>query len=325
MSYTHEQQVAVEAVRQAALLCAAVRAEMVGAAFLEKGDKSPVTVADFGSQALVCRHLREAFPDDTIVAEEDAAALRQPEQRATLDQITGYVRRFLPFATPQAVCGWIDAGGKALAARYWTLDPIDGTKGFLRNDQYAIALALVEDGDVKVGALACPALPLDLDDPGSEIGVLFVAVRGAGASMAPLHGGAATPIHVTAAHGAGMRFAESVETAHGDQHLQERIARAVGITRPALRMDSQAKYGLVARGDAALYLRLPSPHAPEYRENIWDHAAGTILVEEAGGRVSDMYGQPLDFASGVKMHANRGVVASNGAIHAAVIAALAHL
>jgi 3'(2'), 5'-bisphosphate nucleotidase len=122
-----------------------------------------------------------------------------------------------------------------------------------------------------------------------------------------------------------MRFAESVETAHGDQHLQERIARAVGITRPALRMDSQAKYGLVARGDAALYLRLPSPHAPEYRENIWDHAAGTILVEEAGGRVSDMYGQPLDFASGVKMHANRGVVASNGAIHAAVIAALAHL
>jgi 3'(2'), 5'-bisphosphate nucleotidase len=88
-------------------------------------------------------------------------------------------------------------------------------------------------------------------------------------------------------------------------------------------MDSQAKYGIVARGDAALYLRLPSPKSPDYRENIWDHAAGSLIVEEAGGRVTDMYGQPLDFASGRKMLHNRGVIVSNGLLHTAVIEALA--
>ena len=78
-----------------------------------------------------------------------------------------FVRRFQPDATPETLCHWIDAGNGAVKQRFWTLDPIDGTKGFLRNDQYAVALALIEDGEVKVGALACPALPFKLDDPAS--------------------------------------------------------------------------------------------------------------------------------------------------------------
>ena len=75
-------------------------------------------------------------------------------------------------------------------------------------------------------------------------------------------------------------------------------------------------------GDAALYLRLPSPKYPGYREKIWDHAAGVLVVEEAGGRVTDMHGQRLDFASDFKMNDNRGVVVSAGPFHDAVIAAL---
>ena len=297
MSYTAEKQVAIEAVTRAARLCAAVRAEMVGATFLEKDDKSPVTVADFGAQALVCQCLAEAFPRDVIVAEEDAAELRKRENAAQLDLVARYVRRSLPNAVRRDICTWIDIGSSQPADRFWTLDPIDGTKGFLRNDQYAIALALIEDGQIKVGVLACPALPTQLDGITGQTGVLFVAVRGEGAVMAPLHGGPQTPIHVTT-NGVGRRFVESVEAAHGNQQLQEAIARAVGITQPGLRMDSQAKYGLVARGDAAVYLRLLSPKSPDYRENIWDHAAGALIVEEAGGRVTDMYGKPLDFAQG---------------------------
>jgi 3'(2'), 5'-bisphosphate nucleotidase len=88
-------------------------------------------------------------------------------------------------------------------------------------------------------------------------------------------------------------------------------------------MDSQAKYGAVARGEAALYLRLPSPKSPDYREKIWDHAAGSLVVEEAGGRVTDMHGRRLDFAADYKMNNNRGVIVSNGAMHQAVIEALA--
>jgi len=200
-----------------------------------------------------------------------------------------------------------------------TLDPIDGTKGFLRKDQYAIALALIEDGEVKLGIMGCPAYPTDTGAPG----MVFVAVRGEGATMKPIATGEFAPIRVVKADdGENMRFVESVEAAHGNQSRQNAIAQAVGITSPSVRMDSQAKYGAVASGQAALYLRLPSPKYPDYRENIWDHAAGAIVVEEAGGRVTDMNGKPLDFASDSKMHDNRGVVVSNGIIHDTVLAAL---
>jgi 3'(2'), 5'-bisphosphate nucleotidase len=297
-----------------------VRAEMVVDS-LEKGDRSPVTVADFGSQALVCQNLRQAFPDDVIVAEEDSTDLQA--HIAKLNQVTQYVQRFHINATPRTVCQWIDAGNGTVTDRYWTLDPIDGTKGFLRNDQYAVALALVENREVKVAALACPALPVSLADPGSETGTLFVAVRGEGAAMAFLGYDTFVPIHVTGeSGGTQLRFVESVESGHGDHSRQEAVAQAVGITQASLRMDSQAKYGAVARGDAVLYLRLPSPKSPDYREKIWDHAAGTLVVEEAGGKVTDMHGQPLDFGSDYKMHDNRGVVVSSGAIHSAVIEAL---
>jgi 3'(2'), 5'-bisphosphate nucleotidase len=297
-----------------------VRAEMVVDS-LEKGDRSPVTVADFGSQALVCQCLAEAFPQDVIVAEEDSTDLRAHPDK--LSQVTQYVQQFHAGVTPETVCAWIDAGNGAVTGRYWTLDPIDGTKGFLRNDQYTVALALVENGQLKVAALACPALPLSLDDPGVEIGSLFVAVRGEGAAMASLENPAFVPIHVAGQSAQlQLRFVESVELAHGDHARQEAVAQAAGITQPSLRMDSQAKYGAVARGDAALYLRLPSPKSPDYREKIWDHAAGALIVEEAGGRVTDMHGKPLDFGSDYKMRDNRGVVVSNGLLHPAVIEAL---
>ncbi len=323
MSYEREKQTAVEAVINAAKLCQAVQMELIQVDSLEKKDKSPVTIADFGVQALVCHHLTNTFPHDPIVGEEDATALRRTENASKMMQVAKYVQRFQADATSEMICRWIDAGNGHVAERYWTLDPIDGTKGFLRNDQYAIALALIEQGEVKVAALACPALPMDLDDTNRERGVLFVAARGEGAMMTTLNGSAFVPIHVTNnADGDKFRFVESVEAAHGNSTLQETVAQRVGITRPPLRLDSQVKYGAVARGDAALYLRLPSPRTPNYREKIWDHAAGSLIVEEAGGRVTDMHGKPLDFASDYKMHHNRGVVASNGALHNAVIDAL---
>jgi 3'(2'), 5'-bisphosphate nucleotidase len=318
-SYTLELPVAIEAVQRAARLCVAVRATLVTGVPQEKADHSPVTIADYGAQALACELLRSHFPDDAIVGEEDAAVLRQPEQAAYLAQVTAYVQQQLPAATPQQVCDWIDWGHGSVAARYWTLDPIDGTKGFVRRDQYAVALALVENGVVQLGVLACPALPLVLDTPDGPVGALFVAVRGAGTQVAALGGGELVPVST---HPAIRRFAESVEASHSDQGRQEALARALGIEAPPIRMDSQVKYGLLARGDAALYLRLPSPKAPDYREKIWDHAAGSIIVEEAGGRVSDMYGQPLDWAGGAIMQHNRGVVATRGVDHDRVIALL---
>lgn len=318
MPYESERNIAIQAVQAAAYLCEQVRREIVPEA-IEKKDKSPVTVADFGAQALICRALSTAFPQDSVVGEEDAAELRTPEMAARLAQVTQYVQAIVPDATPEQVTGWIDHGNGQVGSRYWTLDPIDGTKGFLRGDQYAIALALIENGEIKVGVLGCPALSFT----GSQTGLMGVAVRGEGAALSPLAGGAAQSIQVVSADQPNnLRFVESVESGHGDQSRQAAVAQAAGITQASLRMDSQAKYMAVAAGEAALYLRLPSPKTPDYREKIWDHAAGVILVEEAGGRVTDIAGKPLDFSLGAKLVNNQGVVVSNGSIHDPVLAAL---
>jgi 3'(2'), 5'-bisphosphate nucleotidase len=309
MSFEKERAVAIAAATTAAIICEQVRKTMVPEA-IEKKDKSPVTVADFGAQAVVCKALLEAFPNDPVVGEEDAGELKTPEMAERLQQVTDYVKQVEPAATPESIVKWIDHGNGAVAERYWTLDPIDGTKGFLRKDQYAVALAMVADGEIKVGVLACPALTLDLAS-GSTTGILFVAVRGEGAT-----------IKVTSsADEAHFRFVESVESGHGDQSLQRAIAQAAGVTTESIRMDSQAKYGAVASGNAVLYLRLPSPKYPGYQEKIWDHAAGVIVVEEAGGRVTDMYGKPLDFSRADRLDTT-GVVVSNGEIHDKVLAAL---
>lgn len=318
MPFEKEKEVAIAAAIAAATICEQVRQTMVPEA-IEKKDKSPVTVADFGAQAVVCKALAEAFPNDPVVGEEDASELQTPEMAARLQQVTDYVQQVVPEATPDAVTRWIDHGNGKVAARYWTLDPIDGTKGFLRKDQYAVALAMMAEGEVKVGVLACPALTLTLK-AGPVTGILFVAVRGEGATMQAIDGGSPEPIKVTSSSDTeNFRFVESVE--HGDQRLQQAIAQAAGITTESIRMDSQAKYGAVASGNAVLYLRLPSPKYPDYQEKIWDHAAGVIVVEEAGGRVSDMYGKPLDFSKADRLETT-GVVVSNGEIHDKVLAAL---
>lgn len=321
MSLERELAVATRAVREAARVCEAVRGEMVTPA-LTKEDRSPVTVADFGAQAVVCRTLGLEFPDDPVVGEEDAAALRSGEAAAR-EAVGRYVAEAVPGATVDQALDWIDHGNGSVSPRYWTLDPVDGTKGFLRNDQYAVALALVEDGVIRVGVLGCPNLPQDPARPGGPRGVLFAAVRGAGARAMPLAAGDGSRIRVADGNDpSAWRLVESVESGHGHHSLQEQIAAAVGVRGGTVRMDSQAKYGAVARGEASLYLRLPSPRTPDYRENIWDHAAGVLVVEEAGGRVTDIRGRALDFARGAKMVDNRGVVVSNGPIHERVLGEL---
>ena len=315
--------VGLAAVQAAARLCERVRQTMVAgeAHKLDKDDRSPVTVADFGAQALVCHHVRAAFPGDYIVGEEDSAMLRLPENAQRLEAVAHFVQQEAPEADAETVLRWIDEGHGEPSGRYWVLDPIDGTKGFLRQDQYAIALALIEDGAVQWGFLACPVLARE-----GGAGVIFVAARGQGTSAYTLDGSATGAARVsTVAEPAASRLAESVESAHTNRGLSAQLQDALGIGRDPVRMDSQAKYAAVARGEAEIYLRSPNPRTPDYRENIWDHAAGWLVVTEAGGRVSDVYGRPLDWGHGRRLEQNIGVVATNGLLHDAVIEGLTAL
>ena len=314
---------AIQAILMASRLCQKVRKELAEGASIQKIDRSPVTVADYGSQAIICKLIKEAFPNDIVVAEEDSAELRKPDHSSLLNQVTGYLHDFFPGASSDEVCSWIELSSRLTQNRFWTLDPIDGTKGFLRGDQYAIALALIENGLVQLGLMACPNLYADKERPGEKKGCLFFALRGKGSFQMELDGEGRQTLSVSkVSDPVKASFTESVEPDHADHLIHQRIARILKIHQPPLKMDSQAKYGVVARGEATVYLRVPSSSEPGYKENIWDHASGVIIAEEAGGKVTDLYGKPLDFSSGIKLERNHGILVSNGILHEVVLKAL---
>ena len=304
---------AVGALKEAAQLAKTIQREMAPAA-LTKEDQSPVTVADFAVQALLGRSLEMAFPEDTLVAEEDSATLRSAQQQGIQDQVLESVAHSVPEATSEKVYQWIDRGGKESGPRFWALDPIDGTKGFLRGDQYAVALALVVKSEVQIGALACPNL---------EGGSLIIAVRGQGCWRTPLTGPEGfEKLRVSACEDpAQARLLRSFEAEHTNVGQMDALMRAMGVRAQPVLMDSQAKYAVLAEGTGDLLFRLLSPTYPDYREKIWDQAAGSLVIEEAGGRITDLDGKGLDFSVGPLLTQNRGVVASNGHLHEAALKA----
>lgn len=314
---------AIEAMIMASALCQKTGSDLTGKESILKSDRSPVTIADYGSQTIICKFIKETFPRDTIVAEEDSTELRKPVHSKILDQVTYYVNEFIPGSSPEAVCSWIDFSSQVVTNRFWTLDPIDGTKGFLRGDQYAIALALIENGLTKLGILACPNLYVDKDQPHGKRGCLFLALRGKGSVQMDMDGGNRRSLSVSKVKDPSeATITESVEPNHADHLIHQRLAQKLNISKPPLPMDSQVKYGIVARGEATIYLRVPSPSEPNYKEKIWDHSAGSIIAEEAGGRVTDVLGHPLDFSCGIKMEKNHGIVVTNGILHDVVLEAL---
>src|SRR5690606_38130199 len=107
---------------------------------MTKRDLSPVTVADFAIQAFAGKRFEEAMPRAILVGEESAGELMTEDGAPTLEAITRFLQDPAPGATAEQVCAWINRGNASPADRFWTLDPIDGTKGYLRGGQFAIAL-----------------------------------------------------------------------------------------------------------------------------------------------------------------------------------------
>lgn len=289
---------------------------------LTKSDFSPVTVADFASQALAAKTLLEQSPDVPLVGEENSDALRQESGAEVRRVVTDFVGKVVPGATEDDVCDWIDRGKGDPGDRFWTLDPIDGTRGYLRGGQYAVALALIEDGHVILGALSCPNLG-DNCQPDMGLGATLIAKRGQGAWVS-VAGDPFLPLKVSECTDIkAARVLRSVEDSHTNAGQIDAIDRSLGVLAEPVRMDSQAKYAVLAAGGGELLFRLLNPGREDYKECIWDQAAGAIILEEAGGVITDLAGAPLDFSKGRTLAANTGVFASNGHFHEAGLAAIA--
>lgn len=293
-----------------------------------KEDRSPVTIADFAAQAVVVLTLERLLPPPLrLVGEERPEVLEGGAGRTLLDAATAAVRTVLPDVRPEDVIAAVHRGTAEPDARgFWTLDPVDGTKGFLRRQQYAVALAFIADGRPSVAALGCPHLPAAIDgdvESSDPRGCLASATLGGGATIRPLGTADGDARRIRAARwspSTGIVSCESVESSHSKQDRTAAVLARCGSSAPPVRLDSQCKYAVVARGQAHAYLRLPT--TKDYVERIWDHAAGSLVATEAGAVVTDCEGRPLDFRHGRGLERNRGIVAASPELHPRLIEAI---
>jgi 3'(2'), 5'-bisphosphate nucleotidase len=351
----------------------------VGIGTMAKTDMSPVTVGDYASQALALSVLCDCFPRDVYIAEEGSEVLRSDER--LLMAVLDAANRVLVGASSSMIMdaetlldaidrggSWRRGGGGGVndakkegtggrKGRVWCLDPIDGTKGFLRGripgGQYCVALALLEDGVPIVGVLGCPNLPesssssFDWTDdetleeegsrgegsstmmfPSARRGVLFLAVRGRGCYEISLRDlerrllgdlgdftkdstwkrRRVSPNDGSSISVSSAKFCLGVERSFSDpEGTVLKLAREMHghddalITDPdgnvdivnSMRMDGQGKYGLLARGDAQIFVRLPKRG---YVDWVWDVAPGYLVLTEAGGCVTDVNGRSIDLS-----------------------------
>lgn len=313
----------IQSVLQAVTLCREVQHRFLYSSEKFSGDKGetePVTIADYGSQAIICRTIAKHFPDDAILAEEQSSQFLELVDTEGRAQILKLLTTILDEpVTQQDVMRWLDHGKGRQSARVWVIDPIDGTKGFLAMRHYAVGVGLIEYGRPVEGIIACPGYG-DGVSGRDEGGALFFT-RGGKAYQQPLH--SSEPVMIQASRRTQpdtMHSVESVEKEHSSKDRMSAVRERVGMSAANVReIDSMEKYALVANGDADLFLRLPDvenirPHM------VWDHAPGAALVEAAGGRVTDIDGTPLDFSRG-RVLPKRGIIVSSGQIHDRIVKA----
>ncbi|XP_047078407.1 PAP-specific phosphatase HAL2-like [Lolium rigidum] len=359
--YAKEMEAAVRVVQVACTLCQRVQdslllADAGSGSVHSKLDRSPVTVADWGVQATVSWLLSDCFRDEnvSIVAEEDDKTLSSSDGTALLESVVAAVNGCLVEAPKyglrspekdlrahdvlQAIRKCSSTGGPK--GRFWVLDPVDGTLGFVRGDQYAIALALIEDGEVVLGVLGCPNYPMKKEwlnyhqryyrlmskvappTSGSwNKGCVMYAHKGCGqAWMQPLvhdfgmlnwHNSREIQVS-SVSDPVSATFCEPVEKANSSHSFTAGLAHSVGLRNRPLRVYSMVKYAAIARGDAEIFMKFARSG---YKEKIWDHAAGVVIIQEAGGVVTDAGGRPLDFSRGVYLEGlDRGIIACSGAL-----------
>jgi 3'(2'), 5'-bisphosphate nucleotidase len=233
---------------------------------MKPGDE-PVTVADRRASELIVAGLAASFPDDPIISEE-----------------------------------LVPAPGALGAPRFWLVDPIDGTKDFIRGeDGYSVMIGLVCDGKPTVGVVYQPVIDR-----------LFYGTPD-GARMA--YQGATTALTVsTIAAAAEVRLVAS--KSHRSPDI-DRVKQELGVANELNIGSVGVKLCVIAAGQRDLYVN------PATRTKAWDTCAPEAILVPAGGRLSDLFGGPIEYTKELAHH--RGLVASNGRVHAEVVAKLTPL
>ncbi|TID27609.1 3'(2')/5'-bisphosphate nucleotidase [Venturia nashicola] len=316
---------------------------------MDKDDDTPVTIGDLAAQALIISALHHAFPEDTFLGEETAKMLRDDDVLA--EKVWALVRTThldIPendrleedfLATPgskEEMMDLIDLGmgegfGKKKEGRIWVMDPIDGTLTFMRGQQYAVCLCLLEDGEQKVAVLGCPNLSLDHlpiteNTVSKEGGYLVSANAGCGVTLRRISSGELQPAKRAVSRGVFKPLSqlgniEALESKSMDHVKNKMVAAKLGISWPGVDIWSQQmKYVAMAVGGHDVMVRIPVNEG--HRSALWDHAGGHLLAEEMGIKITDVEGKEIDFGEGRRFYKNRGNVAAPVALHAQVLKAV---
>lgn len=199
----------------------------------------------------------------------------------------------------------IDTERRLAKSRVWMVDPLDGTTGFIEgNGDFAVQIGLAEDGECVLGVVYQPLT-----------GILYRAVRSGGAWV---ERPAAEPERARVSDHTElptMRLAAS--RSHRSPRM-DRVVQSFGVKQEVRRGSVGIKVGLLVEQQCDLYVHL-SP-----RTKQWDTCAPEIILQEAGGKLTDLFGKPLRYNSPEVQNRN-GIVASNGVAHGQIIAALAPL
>ncbi len=294
-----------EAIRKAMHLAAdatwMVRSEQKEDDNWAKEDKTPVTIADLASQVILLTFIGETYPDDYVFAEESDDSLSDSVQiervREIVEQTTNH-----SFSTGE-IYERLNYRGNPDSNAKWYVDPLDGTKGFVKGLLYAVAIGRTVDNVLDRTWLAVPGkegiLPV--------VDKLYWAVKGQGAKMCPL----LEPDNITDMPHPAVNMDDELQVvgsrAHGGASLPKPIEEA-GIRAKNYPVDSQAKYAAIAMGIGHIYPRNPSPSYGKFY--MWDHVPGVLIVEETGGVVTDMNGKPLDWSTGERLMNNEGILAA---------------
>ncbi len=304
MSFEKETAVAIRAVAQACAVCEAAR--KTGFDKNKKSDGTPVTTADYAAQFVLIKEIAKHFPADEIVAEET------PPHSLAGSGADGLLEEILKLIPETGAGEFMETVGRgnadAKSERFWTLDPIDGTAGFINSAQFAVAAALVENGRPALGVLGCPGL-----------GFIMFSAPG-GVRKARIDGSGEQPVRAPERNAEKIVFCETARGTPEAYALTEKIMSGTNARTQSVKMDAQCKYALVAGGDADAYLRVPNSDGR--LESVWDHAAGAAIVECAGGRVCDFDGREFCFSQGRTFERNRGVAAATKEVYDKVMEAI---
>jgi 3'(2'), 5'-bisphosphate nucleotidase len=309
---------------------------------ISKDDNTPVTIADYASQALLIKVLHDAFPDDTFLGEEDSAALRADEAlrnkvyelvSSAADMVDLYADS-VTLPKPESVDEMLDlidlggCGNGSRSGRFWVMDPIDGTAAFLEGHQYAVSLALIENGKEVVGILGCPNISIKMTRVSEDnvdnngLGIMLTAVRGEGSTirtMTPTGLEGAIPLNVLEPSSSNKLHIIDCAAVNACRHdVIAKLANKFNTIFPNTEiLSSHIRYAalIVGGGDVQFWV----PASPDFKMYIWDHAGTQLIFTELGGKVTDLDGKDIDFCAGRDLNRNRGLVAARGGIHSTVL------